>query len=76
MANQCRRTPIGALHRALWIHIPKALVSLDQRLTSGKVTGAFAKGFDVMMHDRHPTVVVSGIAPGRGTTRTNFFFSL
>ncbi|TQS33627.1 hypothetical protein Golomagni_06018, partial [Golovinomyces magnicellulatus] len=61
-ANSCqsisRRTPIGALHRLLWIHIPKAIVAADQQLTSGKVTGALAKTFDVLMHDRHPTIVI------------------
>lgn len=53
-----RHTPIGALHRTIWIHIPKFVTAVDQRLTGGRITGGLSRGVNRMLYDRHPTVVI------------------
>lgn len=54
-----RRTPIGALHRVLLVHIPRALYALDQKISNGRIYASGAETFHFMMHERHPTVLVS-----------------
>ncbi|KHN99100.1 palmitoyltransferase swf1 [Metarhizium album ARSEF 1941] len=57
-----RRTPIGLLHRLIWIHIPNTLLSIDNRLASGRVTRSLSRVGDLVMHERHPTVVIFFLA--------------
>ncbi|KAF4595871.1 DHHC zinc finger membrane protein [Ophiocordyceps camponoti-floridani] len=57
-----RRTPVGGLHRLLWIHVPAALSALDDRLTSGRLTRWLLSFGSFMLHDRHPTVVIFFLA--------------
>lgn len=54
-----RRTPVGALHRLLMIHIPRFLFSLDQKITNGRVYASGAETLRFVMNERHPTVLVS-----------------
>ncbi|KAL2257780.1 hypothetical protein VTK26DRAFT_9175 [Humicola hyalothermophila] len=57
-----RHTPIAWLHRVLWIHLPKALLSLDRRLSGGRVTSSLSRFSNYMMYERHPTVLIFFIA--------------
>ncbi len=54
-----RNTPISGLHRLIWVYLPNCVLSLDLRLTSGKVTGSMTRLANHLMYDRHPTIVVS-----------------
>lgn len=54
-----RNTPIGALHRLLWIYLPRNLLALDQRVTNGRVYALSSRFIRHLMNDRHPTVLVS-----------------
>ncbi|KAF4979315.1 hypothetical protein FZEAL_4456 [Fusarium zealandicum] len=53
-----RRTPIAALHRLIWIHIPKAVLAIDQLLTGGRVWRYLSRFGNYMLHERHWTVVI------------------
>lgn len=53
-----RHTPIAWMHRAIWVYIPNAILALDQRLTSGRLTTALARFGNYIMYDRHPTVLI------------------
>ncbi|KAG5981554.1 hypothetical protein E4U55_002835 [Claviceps digitariae] len=53
-----RRTPIGFLHRLIWIHIPNTLLSIDNRLTSGRLSSSVSRFGHFLMHDRHPSIVI------------------
>jgi palmitoyltransferase len=57
-----RRTPIAALHRLIWIHIPNAVARVDQVLTGGRVSSYLSRFSNMMLHERHWTVVVSCLA--------------
>ncbi|KAG8423567.1 palmitoyltransferase swf1 [Metarhizium acridum] len=57
-----RRTPIGLLHRLIWIHIPNLLLSVDNRLTSGRITRSLSRFGHFIMHERHPAVVIFFLA--------------
>jgi len=53
-----RNTPIGALHRILWIHIPQALRTVDKLLTKGRLSTFISTVAHTLWHDKHPVVVV------------------
>lgn len=53
-----RRTPIAWLHRFIWVILPNGVLSLDRRLTSGKLTEVCTRFGRYIMYDRHPTVLV------------------
>ncbi|KAG5951082.1 hypothetical protein E4U53_003817 [Claviceps sorghi] len=53
-----RRTPIGFLHRLIWIHIPNTLLSIDNKLTSGRLSSSVSRFGHFLMHDRHPSIVI------------------
>ncbi|AEO63970.1 uncharacterized protein THITE_2043159 [Thermothielavioides terrestris NRRL 8126] len=53
-----RRTPIAWLHKLLWVHLPNGILSLDQRLSGGRVTTSCVRFANFMMYDRHPTVLI------------------
>lgn len=53
-----RSTPIGALHRVIWLHIPGAMRSIDQSLTQGRLSAWMAKAAHTLWNDRHPLVMV------------------
>lgn len=53
-----RKTPIAALHRLVWIHIPNAGIAVDNMITGGRLFRSLSRFGNSMMHDRHPTVVV------------------
>ncbi|KAF5025582.1 hypothetical protein F66182_2326 [Fusarium sp. NRRL 66182] len=53
-----RRTPIAALHRLIWIHIPNAVMAVDQFITGGRASSCLSRFGTYMLHDRHWTVVI------------------
>ncbi|CAJ2505575.1 Uu.00g129690.m01.CDS01 [Anthostomella pinea] len=53
-----RHTPIAWLHRAIWISIPNAILALDQRLTSGRLTSWTDRFGNYVMFGRHPTILI------------------
>ncbi|KAH7346284.1 DHHC palmitoyltransferase-domain-containing protein [Rhexocercosporidium sp. MPI-PUGE-AT-0058] len=53
-----RNTPIGALHRLLWIHLPVTLRSWDQRLTQGRLSSWVTRQAHILWNDRHPVVMI------------------
>ncbi|OTB09325.1 hypothetical protein M426DRAFT_315893 [Hypoxylon sp. CI-4A] len=53
-----RHTPIAWLHRAIWVYLPNAILALDQRLTSGRLTTSLKRFGTYIMYDRHPTVLI------------------
>ncbi|KAI1387207.1 zf-DHHC-domain-containing protein [Hypoxylon trugodes] len=53
-----RHTPIAWMHRAIWVYIPNAILGLDQRLTSGRLTTGLGRFGTYIMYDRHPTVLI------------------
>ncbi|KAI1341098.1 zf-DHHC-domain-containing protein [Xylariaceae sp. FL0016] len=53
-----RHTPIAWLHRAIWVNIPNAILGLDQRLTSGRLTSWMGRCGLYVMYGRHPTILI------------------
>lgn len=53
-----RRTPIAWLHRFLWISLPNSLLTLDRKITSGRLSSSMRRFGNYMMYDRHPTVLI------------------
>lgn len=53
-----RNTPIGMLHRAMWIHVPNGLRSVDQWLTNGRLSASVVRIAYTLWNDRHPTVMI------------------
>lgn len=54
-----RNTPIGFLHRVLWIHIPKAFRALDEWLTGGRISRTVANLETYLFYKKNPIVLVS-----------------
>lgn len=53
-----RKTPIGFVHRVIWIHIPNGLAAVDQRLTGGRVSRSLYRTGDYLMNEANPVVLV------------------
>ncbi|KAI0477583.1 zf-DHHC-domain-containing protein [Xylariaceae sp. FL0804] len=53
-----RHTPIAWLHRAIWVHIPNAIIALDQALSGGRLTAWTGRFGMYVMYGRHPTVLI------------------
>ncbi|KAI9048809.1 hypothetical protein LZ554_007640 [Drepanopeziza brunnea f. sp. 'monogermtubi'] len=53
-----RNTPIGALHRLIWLHIPATLRAWDQRLTQGRLSAWVMRQAHILWNDRHPIVMI------------------
>ncbi|KAI5467709.1 DHHC palmitoyltransferase-domain-containing protein [Mariannaea sp. PMI_226] len=52
-----RHTPIATLHKLIWVHIPNAVLSIDQFLTGGRVSRYLKRFGNYLLHDRHWVVV-------------------
>ncbi|XXG96169.1 palmitoyltransferase swf1 [Hypoxylon texense] len=46
------------MHRAIWVSIPSAILAIDQRLTSGRLTSGLGRFGTYVMYGRHPTVLI------------------
>ena len=66
----CRRTPIGFLHRAIWIYIPNFFIRLDGRLTGGRFVGSVHRVGNYLVYERHPIVLVRVSARFLSTLQT------
>src|SRR6266480_2541739 len=53
-----RNTPIGFLHRVLWIHTPNLLRNLDVLVTGGRTFRALKKSGHYLFNRKHPLVLV------------------
>ncbi|KAI6084016.1 zf-DHHC-domain-containing protein [Hypoxylon rubiginosum] len=53
-----RHTPIAWMHRVIWVYIPSAILAIDQRLTSGRLTTGLGRFGTYVMYGRHPTVLI------------------
>ena len=58
IAKNCRNTPIGALHRVMWIHIPGGFQKIDRKLTDGRLSAWVGRLAHTLWNDRHPLVMV------------------
>jgi hypothetical protein len=56
-----RRTPIGFLHRCLWIYIPRGFKALDKQISGGRISGGAYSCADKVFNDKHPLVTVSPV---------------
>lgn len=54
-----RKTPIGWLQRALCLHLPNGLKSVDNNLTGGRVTTKLQRLSHYLFYERNPVVLVS-----------------
>ena len=57
-ARCCRHTPIGFLHRLIWIHIPNGLAAVDKYVTDGRLGSSLSRTGHYLMHEKHPIVLV------------------
>ncbi|RFU29935.1 hypothetical protein B7463_g6408, partial [Scytalidium lignicola] len=53
-----RKTPIGALHRVIWIHIPRGFRTFDEWATNGRLTRSIGNVAHTLWYDKHPVVVI------------------
>ncbi|RSM14591.1 hypothetical protein CEP52_001271 [Fusarium oligoseptatum] len=53
-----RRTPIAFLYKVIWVHIPNAVLGLDNILTGGRISKYLSRFGNYMVYERHWTVVV------------------
>ena len=53
-----RNTPIGFLHRGLWIHIPNVFRRLDMFVTGGRTSLGLKKFGHYLFNKKHPLVLV------------------
>ncbi|KAL2821999.1 DHHC palmitoyltransferase-domain-containing protein [Aspergillus granulosus] len=53
-----RKTPIGLLHRIIWIHIPNGISFIDSRLFGGRVLSCWRRAGSYIFYENHPLVLV------------------
>jgi len=53
-----RNTPVGSLHRLIWIYIPSGFRSLDRRLSGGRLSAWTLRTAHTLWNDRHPIVMI------------------
>ncbi|KAF2139452.1 uncharacterized protein K452DRAFT_300486 [Aplosporella prunicola CBS 121167] len=53
-----RKTPIGFLHRVVWVHFPAFLRWLDGKVTGGRIYKYTTCTFNYLFHEKHPLVVI------------------
>ncbi|KAF2098232.1 zf-DHHC-domain-containing protein [Rhizodiscina lignyota] len=53
-----RNTPIGFLHRVLWIHIPRLLGRIDQTVTGGRLVSSLSRTGHYLLYEKHPIVMI------------------
>lgn len=70
-----RNTPIGTLHRVVWLHIPSGFRSLDQWLTNGRLSTSVLRIARTLWYDRHPIVMVRKISPQLPSFVSSYHFT-
>ncbi|KAH8816105.1 DHHC palmitoyltransferase-domain-containing protein [Xylogone sp. PMI_703] len=53
-----RKTPVGALHRVIWIHIPRGFRAADEWATNGRLSRSIGNVAHTLWYDKHPVVVI------------------
>ncbi|KLJ11365.1 hypothetical protein EMPG_13362 [Blastomyces silverae] len=53
-----RKTPIGLLHRIIWIHFPKFLRLVDGALFGGRVSRWGSRSGNYLLYENHPVVLI------------------
>jgi hypothetical protein len=53
-----RHTPIGSLHRVLWIHTPNLFYRVDSTITGGRFSSSFSRLGQYLLYEKHPIVLV------------------
>ncbi|PTU24374.1 hypothetical protein P175DRAFT_0449809 [Aspergillus ochraceoroseus IBT 24754] len=53
-----RKTPIGLLHRTIWIYIPNGISYLDFRLFGGRFSRCWGRAGNYIVHENHPLVLI------------------
>ncbi|KAL4886994.1 essential cytoplasmic protein Ctr86 [Aspergillus karnatakaensis] len=53
-----RKTPIGLLHRIIWIHFPNGVAYLDSRLFDGRFLGFWRRAGSYIFFENHPLVLI------------------
>lgn len=54
-----RNTPVGFLHRVLWIHTPRLCSGLDRVLTGGRLSASASRIGNYLFYEKHYVVTVS-----------------
>ncbi|PGH13325.1 hypothetical protein AJ79_03742 [Helicocarpus griseus UAMH5409] len=52
------KTPIGSLHRVIWIHFPKFLRLIDGTIFGGRVTRWGSRTGNYLMNENHPIILI------------------
>ncbi|EOD51032.1 putative palmitoyltransferase swf1 protein [Neofusicoccum parvum UCRNP2] len=53
-----RKTPIGFLHRCIWVHFPALLRRLDGLVTGGRIYKYTTATWHYLLYEKHPLVVI------------------
>ncbi|KAL4804510.1 essential cytoplasmic protein Ctr86 [Aspergillus unguis] len=53
-----RKTPIGILHRIIWIHIPDGVIYIDSRLFGGRIFKFWSRVGNYVFFENHPIVLI------------------
>ncbi|KAF2670387.1 zf-DHHC-domain-containing protein [Microthyrium microscopicum] len=53
-----RRTPIGLLHRVIWVYIPNGLRGVDKSISGGRISRSFQRGYQKLLFEKHPIVLI------------------
>lgn len=56
--SRSRKTPVGFLHRVIWIYVPSFAGALDQRLTGSHLSRSFYRIGEYLMNEANPVVLV------------------
>ncbi|KAE8151208.1 hypothetical protein BDV25DRAFT_128977 [Aspergillus avenaceus] len=53
-----RKTPVGWLHRAVCIHLPNGIASIDDRFLGGRLLSCWDRSGNYILHENHPLVFI------------------
>ncbi|OJD30380.1 zf-dhhc-domain-containing protein [Diplodia corticola] len=53
-----RKTPIGFLHRLIWVHFPALLRRLDGLVTGGRIYKYTTRTWHYLLYEKHPLVLI------------------
>ena len=56
--RSARRTPVGFIHRVIWIHIPNLASAADRRLTGGRLSRSLHQVGNYLINEANPVVLV------------------
>ncbi|KAF1813263.1 palmitoyltransferase swf1 [Eremomyces bilateralis CBS 781.70] len=53
-----RNTPIGALHRVIWIYIPNGFSAIDRLICGGRLGSRLSRTGNYLLYDKHPGILI------------------